>query len=310
MNFENFEFKSKDGTKIVGYKWIPKNGKLKGVVQISHGMAEHAARYDEFANVLGKVGYVVYSSDHRGHGKTAGSLNNVGYFADENGWDLVVDDLYAVTKIAKSAYPNLPLFFFAHSMGELFGRDFISIHHKDLKGVILSATGGDPGLLGIISRIVGGFITKSEAKKKGKKFPSKLNQMSFGNFNNAFKPNRTDFDWLSRDEKEVDKYIADPYCGFICSTGHFIDLLKGIELINSTENINKIPKDLPIYFFAGDLDPVGNNSKTVTKVFNAYKKAGIKDLELKFYKNARHETLNEINRKEVFADVISWLDKH
>ncbi len=307
MNFENFVFNSQDGTKITGYKWIPKDVKIKGVVQISHGMAEHAARYDEFAVTLGKAGYAVYANDHRGHGKTAGSLENAGYFADENGWKLVIDDLYAVTKIAKSEYPNIPLFLFAHSMGSLLARNYISIYYKDIKGVILSGTGGDPGLLGII----GMFIAKREAKKKGKKFPSLfLNKLSFGTFNKAFMPTRTDFDWLSRDEKEVDKYIADPYCGFVCTAGHFVDLLGGIKLINSAENINKIPKDLPIYLFSGEMDPVGANTKGVTQVYNSFKKAGIKDLEIKFYKNARHETLNEINKKEVYADVISWLDKH
>lgn len=307
MEFKNFEFKSQDDAKITGYKWIPKNENLKGVVQISHGMAEHAARYDEFAVALGQAGYAVYANDHRGHGKTAGSLENAGYFADENGWKLVIGDLYAVTKIAKSAYPQLPLFLFAHSMGSLFARNYISIHHNDLKGVILSGTGGDPGLLGSIGR----FIAQREAKKKGKKFRSELmNKLSFGNFNKAFMPARTDFDWLSRDAKEVDKYIADPYCGFVCTAGFYVDLLTGIKLINSSENINNIPKDLPVYFFSGDMDPVGGKTKGVMQVYNTFQKAGIKDLEIKFYKDARHEMLNEINRAEVFADVINWLDKH
>jgi len=178
---------------------------------------------------------------------------------------------------------------------------------NDIKGLILSATAGDPGLLGKVGR----FIAKREATKKGKKTRSPLlDKLSFGAFNKAFKPNRTNFDWLSRDNAEVDKYVADPYCGEVFTAGFFCDLLEGVAFINNSRNVAKIPKELPIYLFSGSLDPVGANTKGVLQSYNALVKAAIRDVTYKFYQDARHETLNETNRDEVFQDVIEWLNAH
>lgn len=308
MRSEHFIFEAEDGAEIFVYKWLPEEDKsAKAVVQISHGMAEHAARYESFAKALVESGYAVYANDHRGHGKTAGSLENVGFFAHESGWNIVVEDMRKLTAIIREKHPGLPVFLFGHSMGSLLSRSYISSYGGQLKGAILSGTGGDPGLLGKIGKL----ITKWEIKRKGNKFRSALlTKLSFGDFNKPFKPNRTDFDWLSRDEAEVDKYVEDPFCGGAFTAGFFLDLLTGIGEVNSMENIGKVPRNLPIHLFSGEMDPVGKNRKGVLQVYRAYKKVGIKDVSCKFYESGRHEMLNETNKEEVCEDVVKWLNDH
>jgi len=308
MKSKIFPLAAADGTSIFIYQWLPDTKKkIKAAIQISHGMAEHAARYERFAAELVQAGYAVYANDHRGHGKTAGSLDTVGYFADEQGWEKVVEDQFTITRHIKKEHPGLPVFLLGHSMGSFISRNYVMNHGGELKGLILSGTAGDPGLLGKI----GYLVAKREAKKVGRKTRSPfLDKLSFGKFNNAFKPNRTAFDWLSRDNAEVDKYVDDPWCGEVFTAGFFCDLLPALTYINRQENINRIPRDLPIYLFSGALDPVGGNTKGVLQVYKSFLKAGIRDVSYKFYPEARHETLNEINRDEVFRDVIAWLDKH
>ncbi len=306
MTTDSFKFQTSDGIAIYTNKWLPENtSQLKAIVQISHGMAEHSDRYKRFAEALCANNIGVYANDHRGHGKTAGSVEKLGYFADRNGWDLVVDDMNQLTQIIKKSHPGIPIFLFGHSMGSLLSREYLFSYSREINGVILSATAGDPGLLGN----VGIFISKLESLLRGKKAKSPfLDKLSFGKFNTAFKPNRTAFDWLSRDNAEVDKYVDDPYCGTVFTAGFFHDMLKGIKSINTDSNIQKVSRDLPIYLIAGDKDPVGENTRGVLQVFNAYQKAGIKDLTKKFYTDARHEILNETNRQEVFTDIISWIE--
>ena len=308
MKSDTFTFKASDGVQIFTYKWMPDDASVvKGVVQIAHGMAEHAARYERFAEALTKAGYAVYANDHRGHGKTAGSQEEIGYFADETGWEKVVEDMHTLTGIVKKEFPKKPFFLFGHSMGSFLSRHYSMLYANELSGLVLSGTGGDPGIIGKI----GLFIAKMDARIHGKKAKSEImNKLSFGAFNDAFKPNRTDYDWLSRDNTEVDKYISDPLCGTVFTSGFFCDMLSGIGYINKKENIAKIPKNLSIYIFSGAKDPVGASTKGVTQVFKALKSAGIGDLTLKFYEDGRHEMLNEINRDEVFSDVIAWLNKH
>jgi len=232
-------FKASDNKQIQAYKWLPEE-KIKGVLQVSHGMAEHAMRYEGFAEFLNANGYALYANDHRGHGKTAGNVENLGYFADKNGWDLVVEDMHLLTQKIKEEQPNVPVFLFGHSMGSFLSRDYISQYGQDVQGVILSATAGDPGFLGKI----GVFVAKMQSLIKGKKnFSNLLDKLSFGEFNKPFEPSRTAFDWLSRNEKEVDKYVNDPYCGTVFTSGFFVDLLTGILKINQMNCIKKTPKN-------------------------------------------------------------------
>ncbi len=308
MKVDHFSLKAKDGIKVYVTKWTMDNdSKPKGVIQIAHGMAEHVLRYEGFAKALTEEGYVVYGNDHRGHGRTAESPENIGYFADDNGWDLVVEDMYELTNIIKEENPDLPVFLFGHSMGSFLSRTYIQRYGKDINGVILSGTGGDAGLLGKL----GILVAKREIKRKGKRAKSKrMDKLSFGSFNKSFSPNRTGFDWLSRDNSEVDKYVADPLCGEVFSAGFFYDMLKGLKDLNKKGNIEKIPKDLPMYIISGEKDPVGKNTKGVLQAYNSFRKSGIKDVKYNFYKDARHEILNELNKGEVYRDIINWLNEH
>ncbi len=302
-----FTLKRDGGQEIFVYSWIPEgSGEPVGIVQISHGMAEHAWRYKELAEYMNTKGFAVYANDHRGHGKTAGTVDNLGYFADKDGWDIVVDDMFAVSEYIKKKHGGIPLILLGHSMGSFLVRDYITRNKIGLKGVILSGTASDPGLLGEI----GILIAKISCKLRGKKHPNKLlDNLSFGTFNKEFKNARTKFDWLSRDEKNVDKYIEDKFCGGIFSSGFFLDLFTGIKRVNKKASIKKVPPDLPVLFLSGEKDPVGKNLKGVRKVADLFKKSGVNDITLKFYSGGRHEMLNEINRSEVYSDINDWINK-
>ncbi len=305
MISNNFTFTTEDNKNIFVHKWSPIIQPI-GVVQIAHGMAEHSARYQNFAEFLTSKGFIVYANDHRGHKETAGSVEKLGFFAHENGWNLVADDMRQLTNIISKENLDLPIFLLGHSMGSLLIRTYITKYKDKIKGVILSGTSGESGFM----IKMGKFVAKTIGSLKGKEIPSKLlDSMSFGKFNNAFKPNRTKFDWLSRDENQVDKYVNDPYCGTVFSNRFFYDMVSGVDYNNQKENIDKIPKDLPMLFVSGNSDPVGDFGKGVKKVFEDYKNAGIKNIEIKLYPEARHEILNETNKEEVYQDIVNWIEK-
>jgi alpha-beta hydrolase superfamily lysophospholipase len=308
MQTDTFTFRTDDGSDIFTYGWLPDpETPIKAVVQIAHGMAEHAGRYGRFAGALNAAGYAVYANDHRGHGRTAEDLTRIGYFADQDGWFKVAGDLMQLTDIIRKKHPAKPVFLLGHSMGSFLVRTVITRNAGAIAGVVLSGTGGDPGLLGKVGLV----LARAVATLKGRRHPSGLlNALSFGGFNKPFAPARTEFDWLSRDSVEVDRYIADPFCGAVFSAGFFADLLTGMAFIHRPENIARIPKDLPIYLFSGAADPVSDRTRGVRQVAEAYRRAGIRDVTLRCYEGGRHEMLNEINRREVFDDTIAWLDGH
>lgn len=308
MLSKNFVFNSGDGTKVFVYNWIPDNNvKAKGIVQIAHGMAETAARYEEFAEYLTRNGYIVYANDHRGHGKTAGNVENLGYLADEDGFHWLVKDVHQLSEIIRKENPDLPLFLLGHSMGSFVTQRYIMLYGSELKGAILSGSNGKQGLI----LNAGLLLAKNEIKKQGRKAKSyRLNKLTFSSYNKAFKPNRTEFDWLSRDNAEVDKYLKDPFCGTVFTAGFYYDFFKGLKEIEKKDNLSLVPKDLPIYILSGDKDPVGKYGKGIINLFNTYKNYGIKDVTYKLYEGGRHEILNEINRNEVVNDIVHWLNLH
>jgi alpha-beta hydrolase superfamily lysophospholipase len=308
MNSENFNYTDSTGKQIYAYKWFDKNqSSPKAIIQIAHGMAEHSARYERFAEALVKESFIVYANDHRGHGKTAGSIENTGHFSNNNGWNLVIEDMHELTNIIKKEYPNTPLILFGHSMGSLLSRSYIMKYADELQGLILSGTNFYPNFL----TSLGNCITGIQRFFMGKNHKSKLlDQLSFGSFNKKFKPNRTAFDWLSRDPKKVDKYVADDYCGFLCSTQFFKDLFYGLKQIHNPVAFNQIPIALPLLIFSGECDPVGGFTKGVNLFYKKLSEAGKQNIVLKFYQNGRHEMLNEINREEVFNDVVKWLKEN
>ena len=295
-----FEFRGDDGESLLARRWLPE-GRPRAVLQIAHGLGEHSGRYARLAAALNAAGYGVYASDHRGHGPEAPAAD-LGHFADEGGWEKVVGDLWTLNRLIAAEQPGTPIIFIGHSLGSFLGRGFIAEHSDALAGAALSGSSGKPPAIATLGRL----IARAERLRLGKRGKSRLIfQMWFGDFNKPFRPARTAFDWLSRDEREVDAYVADPLCGFPFTTQLAIDVLDALPRVTGRENLARIRKDLPIYVFSGERDPVGANIKGLIADLKA---AGFAKLTTRLYPGARHETLNETNRDEVTRDLITWLD--
>ncbi len=276
---------------------------LKGVVQLSHGMAEYSNRYLPFVYELCKAGYAVFISDHVGHGLSVKDKEMLGYFG-ENGEESFIEDLKSVSDIAKEEYPDLPLYMLGHGMGSLIARKYTAKYSYLLDGVIYSATSGKNLMLGF-----GLFITNIMIKQKGDKHRSKLlDTMAFGTYNKKTEK-RTTCDWATRDEAQVDKYIADELCGYQYTISGMKALFMTLKEVSSPEWFNIVPLNMPIFLVAGSMDPVGDYGKGVNQVYDNLQKTGHKNVMMKMYEGARHEILNEINREEVYADIIAWLNK-
>jgi alpha-beta hydrolase superfamily lysophospholipase len=296
-----------DGASVAFYTWPAPAQPIKAAVQLAHGLAEHAGRYDRFALALVHAGYAVFASDHRGHGQTVQDRTELGHLPAPRGFQRVVDDLYAVNRRIAAEHPNVPRVLFGHSFGSFVAQQYMGTYGDSLAAAVLSGTNSGVGPLAK----VGTVIATLERLRLGATATSALLQkMSFGSYNKAFAPTRTEDDWLSRDPAEVDKYVADPLCGFAATTETWVELTRALTRIEDPAFQARVPKALPVYLFAGDLDPVGRAGRGPKKLSRAYTRAGLKDVTLKLYPGARHELLNEINRDEVTSDVIAWLDSH
>jgi alpha-beta hydrolase superfamily lysophospholipase len=305
MQSTTFRLTTADGVALFVRRWEPEVQPPKAVVHITHGMAEHSARYARVAAELTAAGYAVYAHDQRGHGETAVAPGDFGYFADHDGWTRLTDDLQLLRDRIATDHPNLPLFMLGHSMGSLVLRTYLIRHAAGLAGVIISGTSGGAAWLSA----VGELLAKGLRTVHGARGHSDLlTFLTFGPFNMRFKPNRTDFDWLSRDASEVDKYVADRMCGFGFTVQGFVDLYSGVLLIEADDAVAHMPKDLPIYVYSGDQDPVGGQTRGVRTYIDRLQRAGMTDVTYKFYPGARHEMLNEENRAEVQRDLVAWLD--
>jgi len=299
----NFTMAGEDGRQLFVYRWLPEAP--KAAVQIAHGLAEHAGRYGRLAGVLNAAGYAVYAGDHRGHGLTAQSPEDLGFLAEHRGWRKCLDDLWSVNRHVALEHPGLPVFLFGHSMGSTLAMQFISEHGESLAGVALSGASGKPTMLAEAGRL----ITRLERLRLGRRGKSELVQsLSFDAFNKRFEPAQTKFDWLSRDPAEVDKYVADPLCGFPASVQLWIDLLDGWTRASSPASCRSIPKKLPIYFISGTHDPVSAGTRALKPLLAEWRAAGL-NVEHRFYPEARHELFNETNREEVTRDLVEWLEK-
>jgi len=304
MEATTFTLPAGDGVEIYVRRWAP-DGASKAAVQIAHGLAEHGGRYARLAQALTGAGYVVYAGDHRGHGRTAAQADDLGFFAARDGWATVLGDLWQLTRRIAGDHPALPIVLIGHSMGSFMAQHLMSEHGDAFAGVVLSGTGGKPSPLAAAGRV----IARLERWRLGARGRSDLLQaFSFGAFNKQFAPARTPADWLSRDAAEVDKYIADPLCGFPASVQLWIDLLDALGDVTSAERQARIPKRLPIYIISGSNDPVGGNTKSVRQLLDAYRKAGLERVTHRFYDSARHELFNETNRDDVTRDLIQWMD--
>jgi len=296
-----------DGLVLQGYEWLPPDpGQCRAVVVIAHGMAEHAARYARFAAALNAAGFAVYAFDHRGHGHTARSVAELGHMADRDGWNRAVTDLAAACSLAQQRHPGKPLLLFGHSMGSFMAQQMLYQHGGLLAGCVLCASSGKPPPVAALGRLV----ARIERLRRGGRGISPLIQsLSFDAFNKRFQPARTEFDWLSRDAAEVDKYVADPFCGFPITVQSWIDFLDALSEMARPENQNRIPKGLPVFVIAGRHDPVSGGGKGLQQLLEAYAAAGMTRVESRFYPEARHELLNETNRDDVTADIIDFFNR-
>jgi len=301
---KNEKFKSFDGTTLQCYLWDDVRNP-KAVVQISHGMAEHARRYDDFASFLNANGYIVFADDHRAHGMTSAKASAKGVQGYHKGniyMDTVRDEV-AITAYLKDKY-NLPVIYFGHSYGSMVGQRYIQ-ECKEHDGAILSGSAMMKGALLNTGNVIIGMQYALCGGEKTGKF---ANTLTFGSYNKPFKkegPNA----WLSRDRKQVEKYCLDEQCGQIMSIAFFKYFLAGLKTAYKKENLKKIDVNKPIGIFSGDADPVGGKGKLVKKLYEQYKRIAVKDVSLKLYPNARHEILNETNNAEVYADILARLDE-
>lgn len=293
-----------DAHRIPLYRWDAV-GSPRAILLIAHGMAEHGARYAPLGEFLATRGITGYAIDHRGHGKAAGNDHDLGHFADRNGWATVLGDLGCAFDHIRDAHPGLPVILLGHSMGSFIAQGWAQTGSRDLHALALSGSNSGSPLL----YRVAGVLARLEKFRQGARGKSALLEfLSFGAFNKPFEPARTGYDWLSRDPAEVDKYIADPRCGFRVSNQLWIDLLGGLVSITGANKLAGINPALPVYLFGGDRDPVGQFGKGLPVLAANLRAAGVRDVRLKLYGDGRHEMLNESNRAEVFADFSNWLD--
>ncbi len=286
--------------------WEDASAPPRAVLQIAHGMSEYIDRYAEFASFLAQHGFVVCGNDHLGHGATASSSEMLGYFSAKDGASYLVEDVHLLHNILLARYPGLPLFLLGHSMGSFITRAYVAKYGNGLAGYICSGTSG-PNPAVTISLL----LAKLEKRRIGELGRSEfLDKLAFGSYNKRCPDKRTSFDWLTRDTELVDRYVNDPWCGYVFTSAGFHTLFTLLKNVSDTGWANSVPKQLPILMISGDNDPVGNYSKGPNTVYSRLRKAGLVDLTLKLYENCRHELLNEINRQDVYRDVLEWLSKH
>lgn len=300
----DFYYDSKGAGRIHGICWTPSQPPV-AIMQIIHGIGDHAQRYEDFAEYLNGFGFLVVAEDHMGHGKSIQGEGVRGYF--HGGWFAAVEDSYTLLQRTRQEHPELPYVLFGHSMGSFMTRTILAKHpDSGISAAILCGTGWQPKAL--IS--VGIAICTAACKQLGEQKPNKLLEtLVFSNYNKKVEHPRTGSDWLTRDSKVVDAYLNDPLCGFTPTAGLMRDLMKGIQFIQDPKNLAAMRRELPVLFIAGSDDPVGSYGKGVRQTEEAFRRAGMEDVTCKLYPLDRHEILNELNQQEVYQDVISWLQK-
>lgn len=302
MTKREFYFKSTNNKSSIHVTMWKPSKKIKAILQISHGMTEHLAKYDDFATHMANNGILVIGNDHLGHGYSTKELNELGYFDAKNPSKTLVNDLHRLTKIVKKYFPDVPYFLLGHSMGSFIARRYIMTYGNEINGAIIMGTGNQPRLLvniGIFLVTIGELIFSPHKR---------ANFIDLITFNQYTKNIQNNESWLTKDNVYREKFKDDPFCHFTFTLNGFETLFKTISYIEKPKNINKIPKNLPLLIISGTDDPVGNYGKDVTKVYNIYKKSGIKNLKLKLYENDRHEILNELDKDSVYKDILNWIE--
>jgi len=296
-----------DGHRIFVRKWSdPQQSRPRAVVHINHGMAEHSRRYEPIAAQLSAAGYIVYAHDHRGHGHSIPQGGLVGHYADHNGWHLVQDDVFRVNQYIHQQEPGLPVILLGHSMGSFIVQYYASKHGDTIDALVLSGSGYTAPAALRASRML---IKLEKLRGGGKGRSALIEHQTFGQFNRQVKNPRTEADWLTRSQQEVDKYIADPLCGFACTNQLWLDFVGGLEYLSRPHNLSGIPHNLPVYIMSGQRDPLSYHSSRhgIDKLADNLRTAGLRDLQVKLYEGGRHEILNELNRDVVVEDLLHWM---
>jgi alpha-beta hydrolase superfamily lysophospholipase len=285
MPASTFRYSSPDGAQITAYRWVPA-GEPRAVIQLTHGMGEHAQRYDYVARTLNDAGFAVYAQDHRGHGANADpeALGDMG----PGSWPALVDDIGLLSAHIRAEHPGLPLILLGHSMGSFAVQQYLLDHSADVDGAVLTGTAAIDVLEPALD----------------------LDQpLDLAIFNAAFQPARTDYDWLSRDETIVDAYVADPYCGFGIDPASAKLMFLGARRIADPAQVAAMTPHLPLYIAVGEADPVNGGLALLTPLIDRYAAAGLTDVTVRTYPGARHEVLNETNRDQIIGELITWIDR-
>ncbi|MBR1752688.1 MAG: alpha/beta fold hydrolase [Ruminococcus sp.] len=304
MSYNCGFFKSKDNKHDIAYYVFMPKGEVRAAVQMSHGMCEYFLRYKHVGEFLNENGIAFFGNDHLGHGNSIASDDDKGYFAPENGWQTVVEDMYTLNKMMKERLPGVRFIMFGHSMGSFLARAYMVKHASSIDGAVICGTGD--GISGASA-----LLTVCEAVKlaKGERYRSeKINNVAFGKYNERFTDENDPCSWLSRDLAVRDKYRVDPKSSFIFTVNGFENLTKVLYYVSDDRWYDAVRKDLPIYLIAGTDDPVGSYGKDVTAVYDKLKDRDCQ-VEIKLYDQARHELVNEINKDEVLSDILSFIEE-
>lgn len=301
----DFHFSSANGsTSIHCRMWSP-GDEPRGVVQIMHGVAEHIGRYHDFACFLADHGFLAVGDDHLGHGLSVNDESEMGWFAEKDGWELIIKDEKTLRDMMREKYPGVPLILLGHSMGSFMARTYIGYYPDDFDLCILSGTGHTPQLFCRAGRL----IAQREIRRHGSKYRSAaLQKIAFGSYLKRIENPNTPFDWICSDNAVVREYMRDPLCGVDATAELMYEMLAGLETIAGRKHMRKMKRDLPILFISGLEDPVGSWGREVRTLFKRFRSIGMQDVTLKFYPEARHEVLNEFNRQEVYSDVLAWIE--
>ncbi|MCI8799415.1 alpha/beta hydrolase [Acetatifactor muris] len=305
---EEIYFDSRDGkSRLHGVRYRPEDPRaVRGVVQIVHGMAEYVERYEEFAAFLTARGYVVTGDDHLGHGKSVEEGGKYGYFCENDPATVLVRDVHRLKKMTEALYPDVPYVIMGHSMGSFITRNYLCRYGTGISAAIIMGTGMQPRAVVETAAAV----TALQKLFCGAGHVSRLiDRLAFGGYNKKIADARTKWDWLSRDEDRVKRYMEDPLCGFTFTVNGFTALFELISRLYRGENLEQIPKKLPVLMVSGDADPVGDCGKGVKMAYNSLVGAGLENVRLKLYEGGRHELLNETNREEVMRDIHDWLEE-
>ncbi len=306
---EEFYFDSRDGkSRIHAVRYRPEDaGQIRCILQVVHGMAEYVERYEEFAAYLVERGFVVTGDDHLGHGKSVGEGGKQGYFCERDPATVLVRDVHRLKKLTEELYPGVPYVLMGHSMGSFITRNYLCRYGTGISGAVIMGTGMQPKAVLDMARLVAGiqrlFCGSGHVSRL-------LDRLAFGGYGRGITDRRTAFDWLSRDRERVDRYIADPMCGFTFTVNGFGALFELVLRLYSPENLAAVPRELPVFMVSGDADPVGDYGKGVRRAYDSLVAAGLTDIRLKLYPGGRHELLNETNRSQVMQDICRWVEEN